>query len=71
MTLIIRLLAAAGLACTWAAAAHADDIAIAGIVFQQDQYFRGIQLGMEAGAKDTGVTCCRPIPNPSSKRKPS
>ena len=33
MTLIIRLLAAAGLACTWAAAAQADDIAIAGIVF--------------------------------------
>jgi ABC-type sugar transport system substrate-binding protein len=56
MTFITRLLAAAGLACTWAAAAHADDIAIAGIVFQQDQYFRGIQLGLEAGAKDTGVT---------------
>ena len=30
----------------------ADLPTIGGIVFQQDQYFRGIQLGLQAGAKD-------------------
>ncbi|XKM43760.1 hypothetical protein A4U53_039740 (plasmid) [Rhizobium ruizarguesonis] len=31
--------------------AHAADRVIAGIVFQQDQFFRTIQIGMEAAAK--------------------
>ena len=33
----------------------ADKKTIAGIVFQQDQFFRTIQTGMEAAAKDAGV----------------
>lgn len=35
-----------------APALAADLPTIGGIVFQQDQYFRGIQLGLQAGAKD-------------------
>ncbi|MCZ7469156.1 MULTISPECIES: substrate-binding domain-containing protein [Rhizobium/Agrobacterium group] len=35
-------------------AAFAGGKAIAGIVFQQDQYFRGIQIGMEKAAKAAG-----------------
>lgn len=35
-------------------AALAEGKAIAGIVFQQDQYFRGIQIGMEKAAKAAG-----------------
>ncbi|MBO9629486.1 MAG: substrate-binding domain-containing protein [Shinella sp.] len=35
-------------------AAFAEGKAIAGIVFQQDQYFRGIQIGMEKAAAATG-----------------
>ncbi len=35
-------------------AALAEGKAIAGIVFQQDQYFRGIQIGMEKAAAATG-----------------
>nr|WP_064248165.1 substrate-binding domain-containing protein [Rhizobium leguminosarum]OAP93753.1 hypothetical protein A4U53_23605 [Rhizobium leguminosarum] len=35
--------------------AHAADRVIAGIVFQQDQFFRTIQIGMEAAAKKEGV----------------
>jgi sugar transport system substrate-binding protein len=34
----------------------AKDVTLAGIVFQQDQFFRAIQLGMEAGAKKNGAT---------------
>ncbi len=34
-----------------AAAAHAQQPVIGGIVFQQDQYFRGIELGMRQAAK--------------------
>lgn len=34
--------------------ALAEGKAIAGIVFQQDQYFRGIQIGMEKAAKGAG-----------------
>jgi ABC-type sugar transport system substrate-binding protein len=34
----------------------AKQLTIAGIVFQQDQFFRAIQLGMEAGAKANGAT---------------
>jgi len=35
-------------------AAFAGGRAIAGIVFQQDQYFRGVQIGMEKAAKAAG-----------------
>lgn len=35
-------------------AAFAGGKAIAGIVFQQDQYFRGIQIGMEKAAEAAG-----------------
>jgi ABC-type sugar transport system substrate-binding protein len=34
----------------------AKDLTLAGIVFQQDQFFRAIQLGMQAGAKANGAT---------------
>jgi ABC-type sugar transport system substrate-binding protein len=34
----------------------AKELTLAGIVFQQDQFFRAIQLGMEAGAKANGAT---------------
>ena len=34
-----------------AATAHAQQPVIGGIVFQQDQYFRGIELGMQQAAK--------------------
>lgn len=37
-------------------AARAEEIAVGGIVFQQDMYFRGIQLGLEAGAKENKAT---------------
>ncbi len=42
---------AAALAAIWAGSASADQPVIGGIVFQQDQYFRGIQLGMQDAAK--------------------
>jgi sugar transport system substrate-binding protein len=35
---------------------NAKDLTLAGIVFQQDQFFRAIQLGMQAGAKANGAT---------------
>jgi ABC-type sugar transport system substrate-binding protein len=38
------------------ATARAEEIAVGGIVFQQDMYFRGIQLGLEAGAKENKAT---------------
>jgi ABC-type sugar transport system substrate-binding protein len=38
------------------APAMAKSWTIAGIVFQQDQFFRTIQIGMEAAAKDAGAT---------------
>ena len=47
-------LVAAGLAVTPAAAQ--DDLTIAAIVFQQDQFFRTIQMGMAAAADAAGVT---------------
>lgn len=34
----------------------AKDLTIAGIVFQQDQFFRTIQMGMNAAAKQAGAT---------------
>lgn len=51
-TIIAAALLAAGIATAHAA----DGPTLGGIVFQQDQYFRGIQLGMEAGAKQGGAT---------------
>ncbi|WP_131113717.1 substrate-binding domain-containing protein [Lichenihabitans psoromatis] len=44
---------AAGMMATSAIAAELPTIG--GIVFQQDQYFRGIQLGLQAGAKDHAI----------------
>jgi ABC-type sugar transport system substrate-binding protein len=51
-----HLLAAAALSLALATGAGAAQHTIAGIVFQQDQFFRTIQLGMEAAAKAAGVT---------------
>jgi ABC-type sugar transport system substrate-binding protein len=45
----------AALALGWMGPAHAADKVIAGIVFQQDQFFRTIQFGMEAAAKQEGA----------------
>ena len=45
-------LAVVALTAGWASA---EDRTIAGIVFQQDQFFRTIQLGMEAAAKAAGA----------------
>lgn len=36
--------------------ASAEDLTIAGIVFQQDQFFRTIQMGMQAAADAAGAT---------------
>ena len=52
-----------------AGVASAADTTIAGIVFQQDQFFRTIQLGMESAAKAAGKSCSRPIPNRSPRRR--
>ncbi len=49
--MLATLLATASLAPQ---AALAEGKAIAGIVFQQDQYFRGIQIGMEKAAAAAG-----------------
>ncbi len=47
--------AAALIGSTWLVApALADGKSIAGIVFQQDQYFRGVQIGMEKAAEAGG-----------------
>ncbi len=54
MTLTRRLMLSAAMALTGASllggAALAEGKSIAGIVFQQDQYFRGVQIGMEKAA---------------------
>jgi ABC-type sugar transport system substrate-binding protein len=52
-----RFLVAGAVAAALAAApfANAKQMTIAGIVFQQDQFFRAIQLGMQAGAKANSV----------------
>lgn len=49
-------LAAAGIATLLSGASFAQETVIGGMVFQQDQFFRGIQLGFEASAKESGVT---------------
>lgn len=49
--LSVALLAAAALVLT-TTVAHADAPTIGGIVFQQDQYFRGIQVGLQNGAEN-------------------
>lgn len=54
-----NIICACALAAALALAPHlgaAKDLTLAGIVFQQDQFFRAIQLGMEAGAKANGAT---------------
>ena len=53
----LSLSAAALLAGTAISApALAQDRTVAGIVFQQDQFFRTIQMGMEAAAEEAGAT---------------
>ncbi len=49
----LAILAVAGLGI---GAVHAQETVIGGMVFQQDQFFRGIQLGFEASAAEHGVT---------------
>jgi ABC-type sugar transport system substrate-binding protein len=49
-------LAAAGIATLLSGAGFAQETVIGGMVFQQDQFFRGIQLGFEASAKESGAT---------------
>ncbi len=44
-------IAAGFVAALWAGSASAQQPVIGGIVFQQDQYFRGIQLGMQDAAR--------------------
>ncbi|QBK31979.1 substrate-binding domain-containing protein [Roseitalea porphyridii] len=52
-----RLLASATIALGFVAGpASADDLTVAGIVFQQDQFFRTIQMGMQAAAEEAGAT---------------
>ena len=53
-TVLAALAAALSLSLSGGAMAQ-DTKTIAGIVFQQDQFFRTIQLGMEAAAKEAGV----------------
>jgi ABC-type sugar transport system substrate-binding protein len=50
-----RLLMTAAIAAGLALPAAAQDLTVAGIVFQQDQFFRTIQMGMEKAAADAGV----------------
>jgi len=50
-----RLLMTAAVAAGLALPAAAQDLTVAGIVFQQDQFFRTIQMGMEKAAADAGV----------------
>ncbi|WP_201401099.1 substrate-binding domain-containing protein [Kaistia sp. 32K] len=47
--------AALATAIAFGGAAKADDKQIAGIVFQQDQFFNGIESGMKSAAKKSGV----------------
>lgn len=50
------VLASAGLATLLSGAVAAQETVIGGMIFQQDQFFRGIQLGMEQSARDGGAT---------------
>lgn len=53
---IMKLLKYAALALALSAgAARADDISIAGVIFQQDMFMRSVELGMKAAAKQAGV----------------
>ena len=70
-TALIGLAAALSLPLAGASLAQ-DKKTIAGIVFQQDQFFRTIQLGMEAAAKQAGAELLEAnSENPSRKRKPA
>lgn len=55
MKLNLRLTALAIAATLTASSAAADDLTVASVVFQQDQFFRTIQMGMNAAAKAEGV----------------
>lgn len=50
-----RTLVTIALTAGLALPALAEDMTVAGIVFQQDQFFRTIQMGMEKAARDAGV----------------
>src|SRR5687767_13752240 len=52
----LALLLAGAVALPVAGSASAQEIVIGGMVFQQDQFFRGIQLGFEASAAEGGIT---------------
>lgn len=52
---LIALAAAGAAAMALSGPAFAEGRTIAGIVFQQDQFFRTIQMGMQAAAKDAGA----------------
>ena len=69
-TALIGLAAALSLPLAGASLAQ-DKKTIAGIVFQQDQYFKTVQLGMAAEAKTAGVSCSRPTARTSWRKKPS
>jgi ABC-type sugar transport system substrate-binding protein len=49
-------LIAAGAIALPLGSAFAQETVIGGMVFQQDQFFRGIQLGFEASAAENGIT---------------
>lgn len=52
---LIKTVAATAIAAALSAPAMAQDISVAAVVFQQDQFFRTIELGMEAAAEAAGV----------------
>lgn len=37
------------------AGVHAQEVSIAGVIFQQDMFMRSVELGMKAGAEEAGV----------------
>ena len=49
-------LVAAGVLALPVSTALGQETVIGGMVFQQDQFFRGIQLGFEASAAENGIT---------------
>ncbi len=53
---LTRLLIASSVAGLLTAPAMSDDLTVASVVFQQDQFFRTIQMGMNAAADAAGAT---------------
>ena len=52
---LTKILASTAIAGAIALPAAAQDTTVAAVVFQQDQFFRTIELGMEAAAEEAGV----------------